>query len=131
MEILHWDDALRIGVVLIDNEHRLICAMINDLHKVAEAGQGIQKQVLERSLTDLLDAIRCHFVSEEQLLSEVGYPDYPAHQQLHRDLETALQQFQAKGEMVVNAELIDFLRHWFIEHLQSEDLKYATFLKNR
>lgn len=131
MEILRWEDSLRVGVLQIDNEHRLICAMMNDLVKVAEAGQSVQSQMLNQSLTALFDAIRRHFSSEEQLLAEAGYPDCAGHQQLHRTLEAKLEQMLTNRGLAVNAELIEFLRHWFLDHLQAEDQKYALFLKSR
>lgn len=131
MEILHWDDALRVGVVQIDNEHRLICGLINDLLKVAEAGPTIQAQVLERSWTKLLDAIERHFASEEQLLDDAGYPELLAHRQQHRDLVEQLDRYRSKGALMVNSEMVAFLRHWFQHHLQTEDQIYATFLNAR
>jgi hemerythrin-like metal-binding protein len=131
MGILTWDATFSVGVPQIDNEHRLLCALINDLLRVTDASLGVQIQVVDQALQGLLDCIRRHFASEEQLLLENGYPEYEAHQSLHRVLENGLEHFRAHGTLVVNKELIDFLCHWFLDHLQSEDQKYAAFLKSR
>jgi hemerythrin len=129
VEILSWDDTLSVGIAPIDNEHRLICAMINDLQKVAGACPGVQVQILDQHLSELLSAIRQHFASEERLLLEAAFPEHAAHQQLHRLLEARLEHFRITGTLVVNVALVDFLRQWFLEHLQIEDQKYAEFLK--
>jgi hemerythrin len=131
MQILTWDASLSVGVAQLDNEHRVICGLINDLLKVAEAGQGIQMQVVEQSMRTLLEVIRQHFASEERMLADVGYQENLSHQHLHRGLEERLEHLLARKGLVVNRELADFLRQWFLEHLQTEDQKYAAFLKSR
>jgi hemerythrin-like metal-binding protein len=131
LAILAWDVSLSVGVPQIDNEHRLICGLINDLLKVAEAGHEVQVQVVEQSLITLLEAIRQHFSSEERFLSTAGYPECESHQQLHRGLEEKLEHLLARKGLLVNRELVEFLREWFLEHLQIEDQKYAVFLKSR
>ena len=129
MERLQWDATLSVGVSLIDNEHRLICALINDLSKMTDICHGVQVQLVEEHLKTLLDSIHQHFVSEERMLEEQGYPDLVTHKQVHGELEAKLVQFRKQGVFVVDKELIDFLHRWFLDHVQQVDMLYADYLK--
>jgi hemerythrin-like metal-binding protein len=129
--ILPWNASLSVGNPLLDNEHHFICSLMNELLALGEAGEKIQQQLVAQSVTALLESIRRHFVSEEALMADAGYPDLLRHQELHRQLEDELVQFQSRPEQVVDDQLEAFLHAWFLHHLQEEDRKYADYLKHQ
>jgi hemerythrin len=129
MGIFAWDDKYLVGIREIDEQHRRLVRMINDLHEamVADRGQQALREVVGR----MVDYTGYHFSTEEALLKRHGYPQFDAHRHEH-DLFTAkaheLQERLEKSGFVLSLEVIRFLRDWLSNHILVNDRKYAAFL---
>lgn len=131
MAVLTWSESYAVGIREIDQQHKRLIQMINDLHDalVAERGQQALSQIVDR----MADYTVYHFATEESLLKDHGYPQYGAHKHEHeaftaktRDLKNRL----AGKRFVLTLEVIHFLRDWLSDHILVNDKKYALFLAN-
>ena len=66
-----WDDSIITGIPTIDEDHKKLVDMLNDLFAACFAAQG--PAVLGNILDQLLDYTKHHFEREEKMLEEANY----------------------------------------------------------
>ena len=127
--LMPWTDDLRIGVRAMDEQHRVLVGLINQVHRSAGHDRAATGQVLSA----LAEYTKVHFSAEERLMREHGYPDFDGHEQRHHDLlakvEQTFDRYRAGDD--VGAELLAFLKEWLRHHILKSDRKYAAYLNER
>lgn len=130
MERIHFTDDMILGVPAMDNQHRKLIDMINDL--IAASQTGCDRQGLARVLAAMNDYIDVHFEDEEDRMEEFDYPGVVAHQKQHKIFVEKVQDFSAgfhAGDDCLPAQMLEFLACWLIEHIKGEDPLYVTCFK--
>ncbi len=132
MALMEWSDNLSVNVKQIDEEHKKLVGMLNDLHDAMKQGKG--SDVSGKVLSGLVQYVATHFSNEEKLMKENAYPEYLRHKKEHDDLtKQALdlqQQFQT-GKPVLTIELMKFLKDWLSNHILGTDKKYSPYLNSK
>lgn len=130
MAFMEWSAALSVGVKNIDAEHHELVVMLNDLHGAMTTGKG--KDALKGVLDRLIQYTLSHFSHEEELMRTHAYPDSWKHTNEHRELTKQAQAIQAKfasGQTVgLSIEVMEFLRSWLTDHIQTIDVRFGAFL---
>ncbi len=129
---LEWSEEMSVGIPEIDEDHKRFIFLIDELNR-AIAGRLGQDEIQIRLQLILDDAAR-HFAHEERLFKEWKYPDAEDHANRHANLTRSLQALQDRfinyglpSEWIdVGLEVKDIL----INHLLTEDMKYAEFYCN-
>lgn len=124
MALLLWQDNLNTGIQVIDDQHRRIVEMINQLHQ-AQVG-GSQMAVAE-VIDELVDYTLSHFAFEEELMEEAGYPFCSAHKRVHEVFTKRVSEYRLRfqaGEDVVD-ELKSLLSRWLFNHIRNDDKAYS------
>ena len=128
MSLMIWQDSLDPGIEVIDDQHRRIVAMINQLH---QAQTGASALAVGEVLDELVDYTLSHFAFEEELMEEAGYPFCAAHKRVHeafaRRVSEMRMRFEAGGDVV--AELQGMLSRWLFNHIRNDDKAYADQVK--
>ena len=126
---IEWNPKFSVGSAVLDQQHKALIALINQLH--AAMLKGGLKQDMERIFSELIYYTESHFKSEEGLMRQAGYPSLAAHHRQHvefvqkaRDLHVQLQ----AGKFTVSMELLRFLKNWLSEHILGTDQQYAPYL---
>ena len=132
MSLIPWSDDLSVGIHEIDDQHRKLIGLINDLHDAMKSGQA--KQALEKTLSELADYAVYHFQVEEKYMEKFRYPEFPSHKLAHTAFVKKVAAFQAdykSGKLGLSLDLMHFLRDWLTTHIKGTDRQYAAlFLKN-
>jgi len=81
MAYLEWNGKFSVQVAVLDEQHKKIFAMINDLDALRE--RKAEARVVGGVLVKLLDYAHHHFSTEENSMAEAGYPDLEAHRLEH------------------------------------------------
>jgi hemerythrin-like metal-binding protein len=128
--LMPWTSDLHTGVKIVDEQHKVLVDMINQLYKAMKAGEG--KAVMERLLDGLADYTVRHFGMEEKHFDQFKYSETAAHKKIHEDLKAKvigyINTFKS-GQANVSMELMNFLRDWLINHICKTDKRYVkTFL---
>lgn len=129
-DLMRWDSSLQLGISLLDDQHKQLVNMINDLHRAMKLRQtmAVTGGILER----LVSYTVMHFGDEEKLFQKHGYPDGDQHKKVHQDLVAKVMEFKTKverGDGTISMELMDFLKDWLVGHIKGTDKKYVPFLK--
>jgi hemerythrin-like metal-binding protein len=129
MDIL-WQKELELGNPLIDTQHRMLILLCNKLDIAIQTHET--QYAVQRVILELKKFTEFHFVSEENLMLEIGYPELEQHMLIHsellRQLNDGLIQINRHNEQP--AELLAFLKQWLVDHVVHEDLKIADHVKN-
>ncbi|NOR25520.1 MAG: bacteriohemerythrin [Desulforhopalus sp.] len=95
---------------------------------------GSAKEVVGRTLGNLIDYTGRHFQYEEELFAKHDYSEQQEHNVVHRKLVAQVIEFQEqfqKGEKDVSLELMEFLKDWLVDHIKKTDKQYSPFLRSK
>ena len=125
-----WTEEMSVGVEVLDEDHRKLINLINDLHDGIVSGRGTER--LGRVLEGLIGYTRTHFQREEEFFALTDFPDAVEHIMEHRRLTevvgSASERYN-KGQFdALSLEMIDFLKTWLHEHVLGSDKKYTAHL---
>jgi hemerythrin len=130
MALMNWTDKLSVGVAVIDDDHKKLVGMVNELHDAMQAGHGSDS--LGRILDGLVQYTRFHFAREEKFFTQTGYPDAIVHKQEHdaltRQVLGVQQKYASGATTTLSLDVLHFLRDWLIKHIQGSDQKYRLHL---
>ena len=131
--IFYWRDDYSINVKEMDDHHKKLFERANKLSEAISINE--EKSALEDALNFLIDYAEYHFSEEENLLKQHGYTNYESHREKHETLMSEILELKEKinknyKEMDIEV-LIDFFKHWIIEHILTEDRKYGPFLNSK
>jgi hemerythrin len=132
MNLIDWTDNLSVNIKAIDEEHKKLISMINELHSSMGSGKG--KETIGKVLTGLVNYTKTHFATEERLMEKHAYPGYLSHKGQHDTLTQQVVEIAAKfheGKTVVTVEVMNFLKDWLANHIQSTDKKYGPFFNGK
>lgn len=130
MGIIDWTNKFSVGNESLDTDHKILMDLINQLHD-AYAGNR-ELETLEIVFDVLMDYIDRHFVREETMMAEHGYPSIVAHHESHerlkRDVMALHHRYLAQRNPEFIVELLAFLTDWWSSHILEEDMDYKPFL---
>jgi len=130
MEYLNWEDKYSVGNEVVDEQHKKLFSMYNDLVKSIEKHD--QKEVIGKLLENLIEYVAFHFSDEERLMKAGNYPELEEHQRVHKDLRNKVYDIFTKyitGEDVNVEEVASFLENWLKNHVLGMDMKYKEYIK--
>jgi hemerythrin-like metal-binding protein len=130
-----WDSSYETGDPSIDLQHRELLAIVDEL-EAAEAERHHSHEAILRVLGHVMDFALSHFLMEEELMVQVGYPS-PAVEEMveqHREFTSysrlRVLEFRA-GELGSVLPLQAFLADWLVVHEFGLDRYFADFLRER
>ncbi len=131
MSWLEWNEELRVGIESIDNEHRQLILMLDQLYQ--DLHDGKPPRELLRKLDEIVTCIGVHFAHEEGYFDKTGYPEPEAskHKKEHVGLTAQIKELQAKYKTepkVLSENVMAFLKNWLVDHIKGKDKKYAAHL---
>jgi hemerythrin len=123
-----WSDENNLGIPIIDEQHRGIVSTINSLHHFIITGHG--QEMIDPIMVTLQQFTNIHFSVEEALMSEARYPDFDEHIKLHRTLIAKTKEvFDEARKNKDPYMVLNFLKEWWLVHINKQDRKYVPFLK--
>ena len=126
---IDWKDEYSVGIESIDEQHKKLINLINTLQTIVDY---TSEEKLEREcLAAVVDYTRTHFVYEEELMKNYGYPDFEAHKAQHQKMidkvNNLLAEYENNRERAMRHAL-DFLKQWLVRHINGTDKQYSEFL---
>ncbi|MDX9845458.1 MAG: bacteriohemerythrin [Tenuifilaceae bacterium] len=130
MSFFAWQDKFAFEIESIDNDHKKLVGLIDDLY--VSMSQGKAKAIIEDVVKSLLDYTRVHFRREEFYMKSTNYPDYEVHKRAHDAFVEQVLLYQQKlqeGKDNFSIDVLSFLREWLSEHILNIDKKTVPHLK--
>ncbi len=131
-ELIKWGKAFEIGIQTIDEQHKRLVGMVNDLYQKLK--DGATSEDLRNLINGLIDYTANHFRTEEELFEKYDYPEKEIHRKIHEKLVEKVLDYQRRveaGEPGIAYDLLAFLKDWLANHICVTDKKYGPFLKEK
>lgn len=129
MAYFEWADDLVIDNGPIDDDHRHLVDLVNQLHTATSEGRGIE--VVDAILNDLIAYTKGHLQREEALMASLQFPQLPQHKVHHDRFTERIDALKAKydaGSITVAAQLSAVLRDWLSLHIRRNDKEIKYFM---
>lgn len=126
---MEWSDALSVGVKAVDDDHKILIDLVNQIQEV-KAGR-VGKNVVGSVLTSLVEYTDYHFAREERIQEAIGFPNlephHAQHEALKRDAIAFLDSYHQSPDTVDIDALDAFLKRWLLEHIMRSDMAFRPF----
>jgi hemerythrin len=129
-EGIKWDDKYSVGISMIDEEHKKFIGILNKIIYAKE--HNVNPEELKQILREMTDYTLMHFTTEEAYMKAFNYPEYQDHKEEHRGFSSEIIAYTykvIKGDYQFASELIEYLKHWLVNHIQVTDKKYIDCYK--
>jgi hemerythrin-like metal-binding protein len=127
--MFEWKDEYLVGVTAIDQQHKRLFEVAGRFHDAIVANKG--KDVLEELLFTLVRDTENHYLLEERLMMDVGFPGRQQHAADHKALREELLTFQKRfgdGE-TVTIQVLQFLSRWLTGHTSPRDRGFGEYYR--
>ena len=132
MTNLQWNDTYSVGFKLIDDQHKILISLINDLYVAQRFG------TLHTAIIGVLEKLAAytvyHFNAEKELFAQYKYPKTSEHLAEHDYFVDKVKGFQQElnsGGILLSLKTIDFLKDWTITHILGSDKEFGEFVKQQ
>ncbi|MCX8069933.1 MAG: bacteriohemerythrin [Thermodesulfovibrionales bacterium] len=131
MEQFVWSEDLAVGIDEIDNQHKKLIGLINQLAILKEQ-QTSDREYIHSLLSELFNYTIYHFFTEEQIMENISYPEYGSHKMEHVNLSARVVDYFerfSRGEEYLQSEIYEFLKAWLNSHIKNTDTKLGKFIR--
>jgi hemerythrin len=126
--LIKWNPSYGVGIVEIDQQHRILMQMINEIQYSVVSGQTRDAQ--NKIMDSLSNYTRDHFTNEERLFDIYAYPWAITHKAEHQAFSqkvAAVAREHKMGKSEVSGQILTFLSEWLINHIIGKDKTYSYF----
>jgi hemerythrin-like metal-binding protein len=125
-----WNNNLSVGIDAIDEHHRYLFDLVNDLYSVVSKKRGARNVA---RLIKALDAYaKVHFRAEESMMQHYHFDGIYRQESQHHDFEVRVQEFYQElhaNPLVAQFDILLYLRAWLVNHIQVEDAKLRSLVE--
>jgi hemerythrin len=127
--LLKWEPIYSVNVEELDEQHKKMFEIINRVYGLAEKSLENKKSL--EIIEELKEYGNHHLSTEEEYFKKFNYPEANSHIAQHNDykkriLEMEKSQKDLEGKRAYK-ELSEFLRDWWLGHIQNMDQEYSGF----
>ena len=126
---VQWDEGLNVGIDAIDEHHRYLFDLINDLYEVVSQKRGARDVARLVKATDAYAKV--HFRAEEKMMQHYGYEGIHRQETQHHAFEAKIGEFYEElhaNPLVAQYDVLAYLRDWLIHHIRVEDAQLSSLV---
>ena len=131
-QLIIWAEKYSVGYEEIDNQHKKLAGMINELYDSFVRGKA--DEVAETIIKEMIEYTDYHFKTEEKYFVKHNYSETQLHIEEHKGFVNQVVTFYEdlkKGSVTISYDVMNFLRDWLLEHIQGSDVKFGKEFKSR
>lgn len=128
MAVVVWNKLFEYGIPIIDQQHKKIVTMMNNVVEKLEV-EKISDDI-KRECQIAIIIVAEHFSDEERLLEDIGYPGLSQQKELHKKIMLKLQNVRREIDLendVLSQGIVGEFREMFKRHILEEDRKYGYY----
>ena len=129
MPILQWSNGLSVDNVELDNQHKELFKIINDLSE-------IYNNKLKEGVSEIIDRLinyeLVHFVTEENFMEKIRYPFLENHKQEHIKLlegTKRLKEEYVSNPSTTGLKLASHAAYYLTYHINESDYSYIEYAR--
>ncbi len=132
MGYLKWSNRYSVHIVEIDEQHKKLINLINEMYDAMQAGKG--REIIDIVLDEFVDYTVFHFNTEERLLRQHGYPNYDDHKDMHDHIAKKARELKKtldKRNKPSSIDVMLLMTNWLNTHILEEDRKYVPYIASK
>jgi hemerythrin len=130
-EIVSWSDRYATGIQKIDDQHRQLVILTNNLYKACLQNSKEAETKFKESMSLMVEYVRFHFSDELKILERVKFPGFPEHKKQHETLVKnvleAAKEYN-EGTRYVPNSFVRTLKEWVFSHIAISDKVYSAYI---
>ena len=128
MTLLKWKDEYSMGEEEIDNQHKGLFKLSNEIYDLVEAGVDDNEHFRDLFMR-LNDYSVEHFIYEEMYMETEEYPKLQEHINQHLEFNNKLRELCVGIDKETHIKDIgEFITIWLVQHVLNEDMEYKIFI---
>ncbi len=131
-KFITWSPELSVGIGFIDDQHKILVKLMNDLASHTEADMENERLYSKSVIKELLDYVKVHFITEEELMLQTDFQGYDEHKSEHENfvlkVVDLVKDFNNNKSLAMET-LTAFLKKWILHHIAGTDKKYSGYFK--
>lgn len=132
MALIEWNEKYSVGVRELDNQHKQLIAILNDLYEAMKEQKA--NDIIGSIISKLVNYTKTHFATEERFMSQYSYPDLAGQQREHATFTDKVLKFKEdfdSGRTSISVSVTSFVKDWLVNHISISDKKYGPFLNSK
>lgn len=126
--------SLSLQIPTIDTQHLWLVKVLVELERATKNYNPRDQDIFfKQSIVEMINYAKNHFLIEESIMKEFGYPELIKHSRDHRNFIESIhyRNLQKKdGVSSVYLGILNDLKHWLISHVAIEDKQMAIYLRD-
>jgi len=117
------------GYTPLDQQHEVQIELMDRLDAALRA--GLDPEAVWDALDRLVEHLRAHFASEQRLMRLFRYPMTETHVLEHEHAFNLLDRLRtrcAQNDARLSGEVLEGLRRWLVDHVETRDVPLGQFL---
>ena len=131
-DLITWTDKFSCGIKLIDDQHKELVALVNEMFNHVTGNELQEKNYFNRVINDAVSYVKTHFATEEKLMIATKFEGYAEHKKEHDSFVLAvvenIKDYEA-GKRLTLSSFTKFLKDWVLSHVALVDKKYFDYFK--
>ncbi|MFC2120816.1 bacteriohemerythrin [Bacteroidota bacterium] len=127
-----WKDSYSFGIPIIDFEHKKFIGIYDKVANLIINKEQISDTEIIDVINEMINYLKVHLKTEENLIKQAGYPDFDGHIKQHKFFIEKIDEFNIsfsyKNKLLIN-NLFVFIKKWFLLHIIQTDAKYVDCVK--
>jgi len=132
MGLADWDDSYSVGYKKLDDQHKNLFRLINELNDLSLKRKTINS--FEDLMNQIVEYTTFHFFAEEEVMRRHGFPDMEKHKLEHDEMRRQMREYHsrcvAEDFQCVN-DVLEVMIDWLHTHLGRSDAQYAEYFKEK
>ena len=131
-ELIIWSDRLSCGIKLIDDQHKGLVALVNEMFNHVTGNEKQEYDYFNKVIREVVKYIKIHLATEERLILAAKIPGYARHKKAHvHFILTVIDNINnfESGKRFNLFIFTKFLKDWILSHIALMDKQYFEQIK--
>jgi hemerythrin len=131
-ELIKWSNTLLCGIKIIDDQHKGLVALINDMFMHVTGNQEQEYEYFSNIIHELVKYVKIHFATEERIMLAVKFAGFAQHKKEHNifilTVKEKVEDYNMKKYINLSS-FTKFLKEWVLSHIAIIDKQYFEHLR--
>jgi len=131
-ELITWSNKLSCGIKLIDDQHKGLVELVNDMFNHATGNALKEQNYFHSVIQEAVKYVKVHFATEEKIMLATKFAGYAEHKKEHDNFVLAvvanIKDYEA-GKRLTLSSFTRFLKEWVLSHIAVMDKQYFEYFK--
>ena len=114
----------------MEQQHAQLVSVFNKLNDAVKNNES--RQNIYKIIDEIISLTRMHFTSEEEMMTQSGFPEIEQHKRMHKELIDEALHLKGKFDYVDDEQFMEWLNHWpfgrVLAHIQYADKQFESHM---